>query len=157
MPCIRVRIRILRSAFQLLCAQSVTLSLCLALFLLRSCCCGCCNCCSFARSHTRSLLLSLFHLAYLCVCLWADYGCFRKCVETSRYLSMCRCDFRLQQLLGPLSGSVVLLFRLLRPATKSFSTCTRFADAVIICAFASLTLVCVVAVAFVALCAWAIM
>lgn len=74
---------------------------------------------------------------------------------------MCRCDFRLQQLLAPLSGSVVLLFRLLRPATKRFSTCTRFADAVIICAFASLALVAValiVVVAFVvALCAWAIM
>lgn len=69
-------------------------------------------------------------------------------MDTSRYLSMCLCDFRLQLLslpALPLSGSVVLLFRRLRlpllallllPLTaKSFSTCTRLADAVIICAF----------------------
>lgn len=68
-------------------------------------------------------------------------------MDTSRYLSMCLCDFRLQLLSLPplpLSGSVVLLFRRLRlpllalllPLTaKSFSTCTRLADAVIICAF----------------------
>lgn len=60
-------------------------------------------------------------------------------MDTSRYLSMCLCDFRLQ-LLWLLSGSFVLLFRLLLPAAaaaKSFSTCTRLADAVIICVFAS--------------------
>lgn len=68
-------------------------------------------------------------------------------MDTSRYLSMCLCDFRLQLLSLPplpLSGSVVLLFRRLRLpllallllTAKSFSTCTRLADdAVIICAF----------------------
>lgn len=64
-------------------------------------------------------------------------------MDTSRYLSMCLCDFRLQLL--SLSGGVVLLLLLwlLRPllaalllcAAKSFSTCTRLTDAVIICAF----------------------
>lgn len=101
--------------------RSVSFYVALSLLLRR-----CCFCYSLSRS-----------------CLWADYGCLRKCVDTSRYLSMCLCDFRLQLL--SLSGGVVLLLRLwlLRPllaalllcAAKSFSTCTRLTDAVIICAF----------------------
>lgn len=100
--------------------RSVSFYVALSLsLLLRRCCC-----CSLSRS-----------------CLWADYGCLRKCVDTSRYLSMCLCDFRLQLL--SLSGSVVLLLLRLRPllaalllwAAQSFSTCTRLTDAVIICAF----------------------
>lgn len=101
--------------------RSVSFYVALSLLLRR-----CCFCYSLSRS-----------------CLWADYGCLRKCVDTSRYLSMCLCDFRLQLL--SLSGGVVLLLLLwlLRPllaalllcAAKSFSTCTRLTDAVIICAF----------------------
>lgn len=103
--------------------RSVSFYVALSLLLLLR---RCCYCCSLSRS-----------------CLWADYGCLRKCVDTSRYLSMCLCDFRLQLL--SLSGGVVLLLLLwlLRPllaalllfAAKSFSTCTRLTDAVIICAF----------------------
>lgn len=93
-------------------------------------------CGAVAAAASLLLLLSLSRS-----CLWADYGCLRKCVDTSRYLSMCLCDFRLQLL--SLSGSVVLLLLRLRPllaalllwAAQSFSTCTRLTDAVIICAF----------------------
>lgn len=102
---------------------------------------------SFYVALSLSLMLLLRRCCYRCSlsrsCLWADYGCLRKCVDTSRYLSMCLCDFRLQLL--SLSGGVVLLLLLwlLRPllaalllcAAKSFSTCTRLTDAVIICAF----------------------
>lgn len=95
-----------------------------------------CGAVAVAAAASLLLLLSLSRS-----CLWADYGCLRKCVDTSRYLSMCLCDFRLQLL--SLSGSVVLLLLRLRPllaalllwAAQSFSTCTRLTDAVIICAF----------------------
>lgn len=92
-----------------------------------------CGAVAVAAAASLLLLLSLSRS-----CLWADYGCLRKCVDTSRYLSMCLCDFRLQLL--SLSGSVVLLLRpllaaLLLWAAQSFSTCTRLTDAVIICAF----------------------